>query len=104
MVVKKSIEPEFPSKDAIHLYGALSFLYFRSPRHRDWPFHAIRRVIQPPIDLQQVKIFYQDGIPRGAVTWGLLNEDAERRVMANQMLEPAQWRSGKSFWLMDVLA
>ena len=76
--MKRLIEPEFPSSDKLQLYGALAFLYFHSARHRRWPLESLRLILQPPVDLDQAKIFYHEGAPRGAITWGLLDEAAER--------------------------
>lgn len=96
--------PEFPSDAAISAYGALSFLYMHSPRHADWSVRALRFLIQPPIDLKQVRIFTYDGVPRAACLWAHLNDDAEQQLMAGQRLRPVQWRSGRKLWLMEVIA
>lgn len=101
---RKLIEPEFPSSDKLQLYGALAFLYFHSVRHRRWPLESLRLILQPPVDLDQAKIFYHEGAPRGAITWGLLDEAAEQSLLRGEMLKPAQWHSGRNFWLMEVLA
>lgn len=102
--MKRLIEPEFPSSDKLQLYGALAFLYFHSARHRRWPVESLRLILQPPVDLDQAKIFYHEGAPRGAITWGLLDEAAEQSLLRGEMLKPAQWHSGRNFWLMEVLA
>lgn len=100
----KDIKPEFPSADAISAYGALCFLYMRSPRHAEWSVRQLRRIVQPPIDLMQARIFYYDGVPRAACTWAHLDEETERQVMAGKPLTPAQWRSGPKLWLMEIIA
>ncbi|WJS85371.1 toxin-activating lysine-acyltransferase [Paracoccus sp. TOH] len=104
MTLLHDIRPEFPSQDAISAYGALSFLYMHSSRHLDWPLRDIRRIVQPPIDLKQARIFYYDGVPRAACTWAHLNGEAERQFLAGAPLRPAQWRSGPRLWLMEIVA
>ena len=96
--------PEFPSQDAIQAYGALSFLYMRSPRHAKWPVEALRRIVQPPVDLKQARIFSYEGVPRAAVTWAHLSEEAEQQLLAGELIRPAQWRSGPRLWMMEVVA
>lgn len=98
------IRPEFPSEDAISAYGALSYLFMRSPRYVDWSVGMLRRVIQPPIDLKQTKIFYYDGYPRAACIWAHLNDSAEQQLLEGHFLRPAQWRSGPKLWLMEIIA
>jgi len=97
-------KPEFPTDDMIGAYGALAFLYMRSKRHARWPVEALRLIVQPPIDLQQLRIFNQDGIPRAACSWAHLSPEAEALLVGGEILKPAQWRSGDSMWLMEVIA
>lgn len=100
----QNIRPEFPSADAITAYGGLSFLYMHSVRHAGWSVQQLRRIVQPPIDLKQAKIFYFDGVPRAACTWAHLGDVAERKLMRGEPLTPAQWRSGPNLWLMEIIA
>lgn len=97
-------EPEFPSEEMLKQYAALAFLYLRSPRYADWPVKALRLVMQPPIDLKQARLFFHDGIPRGACTWAHLGDEAEAELVRGELLTPAQWRSGPNLWLMDIVA
>lgn len=100
----QDIRPEFPSADAIAAYGALCFLYMHSTRHAGWSVQHLRRIVQPPIDLRQARIFYYDGVPRAACTWAHLDDAAEHQLLLGQPLTPAQWRSGPNLWLMEIIA
>lgn len=100
----QDIRPEFPSADAITAYGGLCFLYMHSSRHAGWSVQQLRRIVQPPIDLKQAKIFYYEGVPRAACTWAHLDDAAERQLLLGQPLTPAQWRSGPNLWLMEIIA
>lgn len=100
----QDIRPEFPSADAITAYGGLCFLYMHSTRHAGWSVQQLRRIVQPPIDLKQAKIFYYEGVPRAACTWAHLDDAAERQLLLGQPLTPAQWRSGPNLWLMEIIA
>ncbi len=100
----EDIRPEFPSHDALQAYGALAFLYMHSPRHANWPVRGLRLIIQPPVDLKQTRIFYYEGVPRSAVTWAHLDDEAEQAVLEGKLLRPIQWRSGPKLWLMEIVA
>ncbi len=97
-------EPEFPTDDALRAYGALAFLYMRSPRYANWPFGALRLLLQPPIDLRQTRLFNHDGIPRAACIWANFSPEAEENWVNGNLPQPTHWRSGKSLWLMDIVA
>ena len=97
-------EPEFPSEESLRGYGALAFLYMRSPRYANWPVKALRLFIQPPIDLKQGRLFHHDGIPRAACTWAHLSPEVEEAWVNGDLPKPAQWLSGDSLWLMDIVA
>lgn len=88
----------------ISAYGALTFLYMRSNRHARWPVEALRMLIQPAIDLKQVRIFNYDGVPRAACLWAHLSDEAEKQVLDGRQLLPTQWRSGPNLWLMEIIA
>lgn len=96
--------PEYPTKAQIAAYGAFAFLYLRSDQHRDVPMHLARLAIQPAIDLGFFKIFEHEDVPRAAVTWAFLDRDAERRMVAGELLKPQDWVSGDVMWVREIIA
>lgn len=96
--------PEAPTPAMMRAYGDLAFLYFRSAYHRRLPVRAARLFLQPPIDLGFVHVFRNGDVPRAAVTWAFLSTEAERRFAGGEPLQPAEWRSGQSFWIVEIIA
>lgn len=96
-------DPEFPSAERLRIYGDLAFLAMRSAHHRRMPVSVLRDALEPPILLGQYKIFRFDGVPRAALTWAWLSEEAEGRHLAGQGFSLADWRSGDRLWLIDVI-
>lgn len=97
-------EIEVPSADKLRVYGDVTFLAFRSPRHQAMSMGEMRRYFEPAVELGQFRVFRFDDVPRAMFTWAWLNKDAERKLVAGDALEPEDWRSGKRLWIVDILA
>ena len=80
--------PEYPDADQIRAYWALSFLYMRAEKYDMLSYRSIRRLIQPPIDLRQVRILDVEGVPRAAPTFAFLSDAAEQKLIAGDMIRP----------------
>lgn len=102
--MQHEIDAENPTEEQLQAYGALAFLYLRTDHHRDVPMRLARRMVQPPIDLGFYKVFYIDDVPRYAVTWAFLSEEAESKVMRGELLLPSEWRSGDRMWVIEIIA
>lgn len=63
-------------------------------------FIEIRRRITIPLFLRQLIVFYENSKLCGFVTFAWLNDDAETH-MPTTGIHPADWRSGKTFWVVD---
>ncbi|MAQ85151.1 MAG: hypothetical protein CMH12_18140 [Maritimibacter sp.] len=97
------LQAEFPDDAQIRQYGDLAFLYLRSVPHQRWSVSDLRRAMQPPVDLGQLRIFYHEGAPRAAFTFALLNPETEAKLISGQMLDPSDWRSGTIFWVVEMI-
>ncbi len=96
--------PEYPTEAQLKAYGDLMFLYMRVRKYEPVPMGRVRRVIQPPIDLGLYKVFYQDKVPRAAVTWAFLGPEQEKQFARGEGLRPSDWLSGPQLWIMDIYA
>lgn len=100
-----TITPEYPDEDQQRTYGALCFLYMRAAKYDAIALRNMRRLMQPPIDLRFYKVLYLDDVPRAAITWAYLTEEAERKLLiTGEAIAPADWAGGQNLWLMEVIA
>ncbi|MEM9476599.1 MAG: toxin-activating lysine-acyltransferase [Pseudomonadota bacterium] len=101
----KALPPEeSPSEKALHAMGDALFLATRSPRHREMSVGMLRAALEPPILLEQYKVFRFDDVPRGMITWARLSPEAERRYVQGEPFQPDDWASGDRLWLIDLIA
>ncbi len=97
-------EIEKPSEAKLRIYGDFLFLAFRSHWHARMNVANLRSAFEPPIELGQYRVFRFDGVPRGLLTWAWMNEEAERKYVSGDLLDPADWQSGDRLWLIDIIA
>ena len=97
-------EIETPSDEKLRVYGDLTFLAFRSARHRAMSLATLRTYLEPPIELGQFRVFRFDGIARGMYTWAWMDAEAERKLIEGVPLDPQDWRSGEALWIIDMIA
>jgi len=99
------IDLENPTARVRATMGDVFFLMMRSRTHANLDMRTIRRWWEPPISIGQVWVFNFDDMPRAALSWALLNEEAQARyVSQKEPLRPEDWRSGDIPWLIDYIA
>ena len=86
-------------------FGAMLYLAGLTSYHRPRRLDHLIATMEPALRLGQYKLFYSNGFPRAAITWAGLSSDAEYRfAIENRALEPQDWNSGTSTWLVDFIA
>ena len=89
---------------ANQVLGQISWLMMRSPTHRHLFLADLEWLLMPPLLMRQFRIFRQNQIPVGFVSWARMSEDAEKRFMENgHRLRPGDWNSGDHPWIVDVV-
>lgn len=85
-------------------YGEAVWLMTQMGTHKHMFLSDLDWLIQPPISLGQMRLFHERKVPVAFVTWALLSEEVEQRVISgNIRLKPGDWNSGDRPWLMDVV-
>lgn len=85
--------------------GEITWLMTQSPRHKAIPLGDLEWQVMPAILLQQFRIFYKGEQPVGVAFWALADEIVAKRIDAgNARLTPAEWKSGASRKIIDVVA
>lgn len=85
-------------------FGEAVWLMSQMPSHKHMFLSDLEWLIQPPISHQQIRMFREKGLPVAFVTWALLDEEVEQRVIGgNVRLKPGDWKSGDRPWIMDIV-
>ncbi len=85
--------------------GAVTWLLMRSVAHKHLFAADFEWLIIPPLQLMQFRIFRDDKRPLGYVSWALVDETVEARLMQGvTKLAPKDWNSGDRLWIVDVVA
>ena len=78
-------------------------MFRESPLGAGRGFPDIQCRITIPILLKQLITFYKNDKLCGFITYGLLDENAERNL-ATVGIMPSDWRSGDNFWAIDLVS
>ena len=77
----------------------------RSPVHRHLFLADLEWLVAPPLKLKQFRLFRRDRVPVAFVSWGLLTDEVEQRVVNGVWrLQPGDWKAGDRLWVVDVVA
>ncbi len=95
---------EFPSRDQLLAMGELTFLYLRASIYQKASVAQLRSVLQPPVDTGHFAIMRQNGVPRGAITFAMVDEATEEKLISGALLTPKEWISGDRIWILDLIA
>jgi hemolysin-activating ACP:hemolysin acyltransferase len=91
--------------DSLADFGAMMFLASLTTYHRDKPLARALHYLEPPLRLNQYKMFKSNGFPRAFITWAGLSPAAEMAfAVDHQPLQSQDWTSGGSVWLIDFVA
>ncbi|QCO07283.1 toxin-activating lysine-acyltransferase [Azospirillum argentinense] len=92
-------------RDIFHLVGASIALMSQSKFHRTWSVADIERLIVPPIQLGQCRLYRVDNRPIGLVTWAFFDVTAERAFHdGTRKIQAPDWHSGNRLWIIDFIA
>ena len=87
------------------MLGEAVWLMSHSAAHKHLFIADLEWLVLPPIMVKQFRILKAGDRPFAFASWALLNEEAEKRLLAGQpRLRPGDWRSGDRLWLIDVVA
>lgn len=94
-----------PIAEATVLGGAV-WLWMQSQQHRDWPLHALDRLLLPAIQLRQFVLASASGKPCFYMAWANFSAEAEARYIDNPLydIKVEDWSSGPRMWILDWVA
>lgn len=92
-----------PDKFAEYL-GLASWLFSMSSGHRDRKFSTIDQDILPPILLKQFRVIRDQKLPIAFLTWAMVSEEVESKVLKSESLQLNDWKSGNKLVVVDCIA
>ena len=97
--------PGGKEKTVSQLFGEIVWLFSQSPKHKNFFVSDLEWLVMTPIMLRQFRVFYAPDRPIGVALWGYVNDAVEERLKTGQArMAPADWKSGETLWLVDIVA
>jgi len=95
------------SSDEFHRrMGMVAATMTRSSQYCQYPIACLAVWVEPAIVLDQIHFFRDSGDKViGYMTWALLAEDAERRLLQDPevIFHFSEWNEGDRLWIMDLV-
>lgn len=80
-------------------------LMANSSTHKNFTVSDLMRVVLPPVQLDQYKVFREQNKPVGFVSWAwLTSTSAFGYVTRQRRIQPSDWNTGNQLWIIDVIA
>ena len=95
-----------PNPDFYHRLGLACAAMMRSSEYCQYPTACLALWIEPAILLGQIHFFYDlGGNLIGYMTWALLAEDTEERLIHDPrvLFHLSEWNEGERLWIMDLV-
>ncbi|WP_169734425.1 toxin-activating lysine-acyltransferase [Deefgea rivuli] len=84
--------------------GPVAWLYGRDDAKKHLTLADLDWAVQPPLILDQCRLFMKEKMPLGFISWAYVAEDVHQRLLqGNTQLEPHEWKSGEHLWLIDIV-
>lgn len=103
-MTRVEVDTSKPTEAHLKGYAALSFLYFHTPSLQHMSVKDMSLRIMPPLVLGAYHIFHEDHMPRAAVTWAMLGDEAAKKLKSGEPLAPTEWASGDELWVMESIS
>ena len=96
--------PQALSGGPAEILGQVTWLIMSSPVHKHLFVTDFEWLVVPPVLQRQFRIFRRDNVPVAYVSWALVNEEVEQRLVSGvRKLAPGDWKSGDRPWLVDLV-
>jgi cytolysin-activating lysine-acyltransferase len=90
--------------DRLPTLGPVAWLYGRDDEKQHLTLADLDWAVQPPLILDQCRLFMKDKMPLGFISWAYVAEDVHQRLLqGNTRLEPHEWKGGEHLWLIDIV-
>ena len=79
-------------------------LYHKHDKYKKNTYPELYYHILPSINLNQYKIFKDEGGIYAFVNWAYLNEDVEKEYKNNAQIYKNEWNCGVNLWIHDIVS
>lgn len=91
--------------EKVGLFGNIMWLMMQSAAHKHLFLTDMEWLVMPTLQLNQFRLWQQNGMPVAYASWAFLDEAAEGRMRESiKRLAPVDWKSGDALWLIDMIA
>lgn len=91
--------------EKLPMAGPVVWLYTQAPAYRHLFLGDLEWRLLPALSLGQCKLYMKDKAPLAFVSWARVNSEVDERLAAGQVrLAPSDWKSGDTFWIIDLIA
>jgi len=103
---KRNILEAMLPEQRSRLIGDIITLMTQSPAHTDYKISHLSKVVLPPVQLNQYRIYHDaKKKPVGFVSWALLSKEAEQKFLNSASpLTLEEWASGDIMYIMEFIA
>jgi len=92
-------------KTGASVLGEVVWLMSQSKTHQSVTAGELTSRLIPAINHGQVRVFQAKDKLIGAAIWAFVSDEVEQRLaQSNPQLEPQDWTSGTTVWLIDLIA
>ena len=92
-------------KTGASVLGEVVWLMSQSKTHQSVTAGELNKRLLPAINHGQVRVFQAKDKLIGAAIWAFVSDEVEQRLaQSNPQLEPQDWTSGTTVWLIDLIA
>jgi hemolysin-activating ACP:hemolysin acyltransferase len=86
------------------LLGSMCRLMAQNTHYEGFLMGDLTRLFIPPVELGQVVIFRDKERFAGFLTYAFLSDDVETALVNRErLIQPSDWTSGSSIWIMDAV-
>jgi len=79
-------------------------LFKQFEKYQNQSTRQLERYLQPSIELNQYRMFYDEYSIVGFVNWAYLHNLVQERFRLTGKIKHTEWNSGNNLWLIDILS
>jgi cytolysin-activating lysine-acyltransferase len=84
------------------IIGDIIFIMMKAPYYKHLFLNDLEWLVLPAVKLRQMRIFRDENMPLGYISWANISEEVENRLLEGiYRIKPNDWNSGDRVWIID---